>query len=149
MIALYHFFWSLLMAVAPLVILCNLFRGTSHITKHLFGSMIEISAWQIVWQIMAVMMLGLNILHPTGENYFDAICFNFLLAIGMVATPILVHTFVRSGLSSTSGLAAGAVLGVATGPAGAAIMTAKRVVSTTSSAHQRIKRQFSRRPSNG
>ena len=110
MIALYHFFWSLLMAVAPLMILGNLFRSASHLTGHLFGSLFEISSWNIAWQIMAEMLLGLNYLHADPSNYFDAVCFNFLLAIAMVGTPILIHSLLRQGLSSPSSVSAGGMM---------------------------------------
>ncbi|MDZ4676307.1 MAG: hypothetical protein SGI74_02265 [Oligoflexia bacterium] len=142
MVAIYHFFWSLLMTIAPLAILCNLFRGTSHITKHLFSSLLEISTWNILWQIMGVMLLGLNVLHPTAANYFDAICFNFLLVIGLIGAPLLVHSFVKGGLSNPSSLSAGPMLGVALGPVGKTIAVTKQVMQTTSAASQRMRRTF-------
>ncbi|MEQ1875504.1 MAG: hypothetical protein ABL958_02585 [Bdellovibrionia bacterium] len=121
MLALYHFFWSILCCIAPLAILCSLFEGLSQVTRNLFSSMIEISLWNIVWQIMAVMLLGLSVLHPTGKNYFDAICFNFLLVIAMVATPLIVHSFVRSGLGHPQSLAAASILGLVSGPVGKSV----------------------------
>jgi hypothetical protein len=146
MIALYHFFWSFMMALAPLAILCNLFRGTSQVTKNLFSSMIEISSWNIVWQILAVMLLGLNFVNPDPSNYFDAICFNFLLAIGMIGTPMLVHSFVRNGLSSPSAFAAGAgaVIGATLGPVGKSVGTAVKIASTAKNAGQRMQRSFNK-----
>ncbi len=127
-LALYHFFWSLLMAIAPLAILCNLFQGTSQVTKNLFSSMIEISCWNIIWQVLAVMLMGLSVLHPDIGNYFDAICFNFLVAIGLIGAPILVHSFVRGGLSSPASLSAGAVLGATLGPVGKSVGIARQVL---------------------
>ena len=149
MVAIYHFFWSLLMAIAPLAILCNLFRGTSHITKNLFSSLLEISSWNVIWQIMAVMLLGLNILHPDPGNYFDAICFNFLLVIGLIGTPLLVHSFVRGGLNSPSSLSAGAVLGATLGPVGKTVAITQQVVRTATAAGQRMKRTFGKRGPGG
>ncbi len=125
MVALYHFFWSLLCCIAPLAILCTLFESLSHVTRNLFSSMIEISLWNVVWQIMAVMLLGLSVLHPTGKNYFDAISFNFLLVIAMIATPLIVHSFIRSGLGHPQSLATSSMLGLVAGPVGKTIALAR------------------------
>lgn len=137
-LALYHFYWSILMAIAPLAILCNLFRGTSQVTKNLFSSMLEISSWNILWQILAVMLLGLSVLHPDPGNYFDSICFNFLLAIGLIGTPLLVHSFVRGGLTSPSSLSSGAMVAATLGPVGRSISLAKQVGNTARSAKRYI-----------
>jgi hypothetical protein len=149
MIALYHFFWSLLMAMAPLAILCNLFRGASQVTKNLFSSMIEISTWNVVWQILAVMLLGLNFVHISAENYFDSICFNFLVAIGMLCAPLIVHSFVRGGLSSPSSLSAGAVVGATLGPVGKTVSAAIKVAGVAKNTSQRMTRSFRKQGENG
>jgi len=92
---IYHFLWSLLSAVAPLAILCNLFPGLSHVTKNLFASLLEIASWNVLWQIMAVMLFGLKYVQPSG-NYFDALSFNLFIGIGLIAVPFIVHSFVRN-----------------------------------------------------
>jgi len=145
MIVIYHFFWSLLMAIAPIAILCNLFRSTSHITKHQFSSLLEISSWNFLWQVMGVMLLGLNITHPTPGNYFDSICFNFLLAMSMVAAPLLVHSFVRGGFTSPSILSPTTVLSAAIAP----VTTTMQAAKFASTATQRLKRSFSKGGKNG
>ena len=142
MIALYHFLWSLLMAIAPLAILCNLARGTSQVTKNLFSSLIEISTWNIVWQILAVMLLGLNFLHPNPENYFDAICFNFLIAIGMLGAPLIVHSFVRGGLSSPLSYLPELFSAAPSRQVGKSISTMGTIAGKAKSAGQRLKRSF-------
>ncbi len=139
-LALYHFFWSLLMALAPLAILCNLFQGTSQVTKNLFSSLIEISCWNIIWQVLAVMLLGLEVLHPNAGNYFDAICFNFLVALGLLGAPILVHSFVRGGLSSPASLSAGAVIGATVAPMSKAFNITKQMTGGRLSGNQNSNR---------
>lgn len=108
MILLFHVLWSLNLIIGPLVILCNLFRSSSHVTGHLFRSMLEISCWNIVWAILGEMLLGLHFIQQPG-NYFDVIGFNFFLALALIGTPIFVHILIGQGLSSTTRVAAAGV----------------------------------------
>ncbi|HMN68283.1 MAG TPA: hypothetical protein PKC28_07060 [Bdellovibrionales bacterium] len=48
---MYNFFWVFLIAISPLLLLFNLFKGTSHMTANLFKAMIQVAAWKIVWAL--------------------------------------------------------------------------------------------------
>lgn len=57
---MYNFFWIFLIVISPLLLLFNLFKGTSHITANLFKAMIQVASWKIVWAILGVMLVSLS-----------------------------------------------------------------------------------------
>jgi hypothetical protein len=119
-IAMYHFFWAFFMVSAPLLLLFNLFQGTSQITVNLFKGMIEVASWKIVWAILGAMLTALSFgdAYKTEGNYLTLIVMNFVIAIAMLATPLIVRSLVGQGfqaMSSTLGPAA--VAAIAAGPA--------------------------------
>lgn len=131
-IAMYHFFWLFYMASAPLLLLFNLFPGTSQITANLFRGMVEVACWKIVWAILGAMLASLSFgeMYRSEGSYVELIVMNFVIAISMLATPMVVRSLVGSGLQSMSSMIGAATVGamVAT-PAKAAM-----VLSTTRTA---------------
>lgn len=122
-IAMYHFFWVFFMVSAPLLLLFNLFEGTQQITKNLFKGMIEVACWKIVWAILGAMLLALSFgdAYRTEGNYLTLIVMNFVIAVAMLMTPMMVKSIVGSGLQSiSSALGAAAVTAMAAAPAKAA-----------------------------
>ena len=103
-IAMYHFFWVFFMVSAPLLLLFNLFPSTSQITKNLFKGMIEVACWKIVWAILGAMLAALSFgdIYKVEGNYLTLIVMNFVIAVAMLATPMLVRSLVGSGLQSMS-----------------------------------------------
>lgn len=106
MIAIYHFYWVFYMVAAPLLLLCNVFAGTAHITKNLFKGMIEVASWKIVWAILSAMMTSLSLgdAYKTEGNYVTLIVLNFVIAIAMLFTPMFVKSLVEGGANSTAGV---------------------------------------------
>jgi len=122
-IAMYHFFWTFFMVSAPLLLLFNLFEGTQQITVNLFKGMIEVACWKIVWAILGAMLLALSFgdAYKTEGNYLTLIVMNFVIAVAMLMTPMMVKSLVGSGLQSmSSALGAAAVTAMAAAPAKAA-----------------------------
>lgn len=122
-IAMYHFFWTFFMVSAPLLLLFNLFEGTQQITVNLFKGMIEVACWKIVWAILGAMLLALSFgdAYKTEGNYLTLIVMNFVIAVAMLMTPMMVKSIVGSGLQSmSSALGAAAVTAMAAIPAKAA-----------------------------
>lgn len=115
-VAVYHFMWIFLSIASPLLILFHIFRGTSQVTVNLFKSLIEVASYKIVWAILSAMLTALTFGNSyTAEgSYLTVIILNFVIAVAMLGTPMLVHSLVGGGLSSL-----GETLG-----AGAAIMMA-------------------------
>lgn len=129
-IAMYHFFWIFYMISAPILLLFNLFPGTSQITKNLFFGMCEVACWKIVWAILGAMLSALSFgsLYATEQNYLVLIVMNFVIAISMLKTPSIVKSLSLGGMHSMEkaigGAAASAMIAV---PAN--IMMAKAVAA--------------------
>lgn len=104
MIAMYYFFWTFFIVTAPLLLLFNLFTGTAQITVNLFKGMIEIASWKIVWAILGAMLTALSFgkAYQAEGSYLTLIVMNFIIAIAMLMTPLLVRSIVGSGLQSMS-----------------------------------------------
>ena len=127
MLALYQFYWSLLCVLSPIMIAFYIFRQTASVTGNLYKSLIEVSLWPFLWEIMGVMLKSLwagNKLYVEGD-YLTVLLLNLVVAIAMILTPYLVHSLFSQGLSST----AGTIGGLAT----AAILTAPTKIKSVSS----------------
>jgi hypothetical protein len=127
-VAVYHFMWALLTILAPLLILFGLFRGTISIPINLFRSMIEVSSYKIIWAVLSVMIqsLAFGTAYAADGDYLTVIILNFVIAIALLGTPLIVRSLVGAGLSSMSqGLGMGAVAAIASVPARAAMMVRK------------------------
>ena len=103
-IAMYHFFWILFMIISPLLLLFNLFGATAQITSNLFRGMIEVASWKIVWAILGAMLASLNFgkMYMIEGSYVTLIVMNFIIAVAMLATPMVVKSIVGSGIQSMS-----------------------------------------------
>ncbi|MBY0314562.1 MAG: hypothetical protein K2Q26_03520 [Bdellovibrionales bacterium] len=103
-IAMYHFFWLFYMVSAPLLLLFNLFPSTGNITANLFRGMIEVACWKIVWAILGAMLVSLSFgdAYRAEGNYLTIIVMNFVIAIAMLATPLLVKSIASQGAHAMS-----------------------------------------------
>ena len=136
-IAMYHFFWIFFTISSPLMLLFNLFQGTSQITVNLFKGMIEVASWKIVWAILGAMLTALSLgdAYKTDGNYLTLIVMNFVIAVAMLMTPMIVRSLVGSGLQSMSStLGPAAVAAMVSAPARAAtvVTTSREVLGNTS-----------------
>jgi hypothetical protein len=119
MIALYQFFWVFFTVSAPLLLLFNLFAGTSQITVNLFKGMIEVASWKIVWAILGAMLAALSFgdIYRVEGDYVTLIVMNFIIAIAMLMTPMMVRSIVGGGLQQmSSSLGAATVATIAAAP---------------------------------
>lgn len=124
-IAMYHFFWAFFMVSAPLLLLFNLFSGTSQVTVNLFKGMIEVASWKIVWAILGAMLTALSFgdAYKAEGNYLTLIVMNFVIAIAMLATPLIVRSLVGQGFQSMSStIGPAAIAAMAAAPARAAMV---------------------------
>ena len=124
-IAMYHFFWIFFMISAPLLLLFNLFSGTQQITTNLFKGMIEVACWKIVWAILGAMLAALSFgdMYKTEGSYIVIIVMNFVIAVAMLMTPMMVKSLVGGGLQSmSSSIGAASIAAMAAAPAKAATM---------------------------
>ena len=135
-IAMYHFFWVFFTISSPLMLLFNLFQGTSQITVNLFKGMIEVASWKIVWAILGAMLTALSFgnAYKTDGNYLTLIVMNFVIAVAMLMTPMMVRSIVGAGLHSMSStLGPAAVTAMVAAPARAAttVATSREVLTNT------------------
>ena len=135
-VAIFHFMWVFLSISAPLLILFNLFQGTTHITVNLFKSLIEVASYKIVWAILSAMITALSFgnAYAADGNYLTVIVLNFVIAVAMLGTPMIVKALVGSGLSSVGQtLATATTVAIAAAPARAAMSmgVGREVLSNT------------------
>lgn len=127
-VAMYYFFWIFLSVSAPLMLLFNLFPATSKITGNLFRSMCEVASWKICWAILSAMLTALSFgnIYATDGSYITLIVMNFVIAVAMLATPVMVHSLIGNGVVSMApALGAAAVATMAAAPAKTALSVAK------------------------
>lgn len=118
-VAMYYFFWIFLSISSPLLLLFNLFPATSKITGNLFRSMCEVASWKICWAILSAMLTALSFgnIYRTDGSYITLIVMNFVIAIAMLATPMMVHSLAGSGIASMApAIGAAAVATMAAAP---------------------------------
>lgn len=104
-IALYYFYWILLSAISPILILFYMFPQTAGITKNLYRGLIEVASWKIIWAVQSAMLTALSLgnIYRTEGSYITLIVLNFIIALGMLFTPLVVKSLVGEGLHATSG----------------------------------------------
>ena len=102
-VALYHFSWAFLTILSPLLLLFHLF--SPKITLNLFKSLFEVASWQIVWSVLSAMLKALPFADAYSVEGFHItlIILNFVIALCMLGTPLLVHALVGSGYSHVAG----------------------------------------------
>lgn len=103
-IALYYFFWVLLTVLSPILILCYMFPATAGVTKNLYRGLIEVASWKIVWAVQSAMLSALSLgnIYKTEGSYLTLTILNFVIAIGLLFTPVLVKSLLGEGIQSTA-----------------------------------------------
>lgn len=102
-LALQHFYWLLLVSLAPLLILLNMFEATSSITRNLFRQLVQVACWPIIWAVLSAFLKALPYAsaYATPGGYTTLVTMNFIIAVALLFTPFV-----------TSQLCEGAVTGV-------------------------------------
>jgi hypothetical protein len=124
-VAMYYFCWIFLSVSAPLLILFNLFPSTSNITANLFRSMCEVASWKICWAILSAMLTALSFgnVYQTEGSYITLIVMNFVIAVAMLATPLMVRSIIGHGVAGMApALGAAAVATMAAVPVKGAML---------------------------
>lgn len=108
--------WALLFVFSPLLIVLYILPVTSGATKTLYRSLFEVSAWKIVWSVLATLLWSSALSQMNHEgaqiNFITSISFNLILAASLLLTPLVVNALTSKGIanlaSSMTGLAASA-----------------------------------------
>lgn len=144
-IALYYFYWVLLSVCSPFMILCYLFPGTARITSSLYKGLIEIGLWKVVWAIQSAILTSLAFgnIYKTEGDYLTLMIMNFVVAIAMLFTPMIVKSLVGEGVQATAQtIGTTAVLAAAAVPAkGLQIQNAMKAVYSDTKIYAQSKMQ--------
>ena len=127
-VALYYFYWVLLSICAPLMILCYIFPRTAGITANLYRGLIEVACWKIIWAVMSAMLASISFgdIYKTDGSYLTLIIMNFVIAIAMLLTPMIMRSLIGEGVQATA-QTIGTTAAVATAGLPAKMMTVKQV----------------------
>lgn len=92
LLAFQHFYWFLLVALGPFLILGTLFEASSGITKGLFKSMFQVACWPIIWSILSAFLKALPFAssYSVEGNLITVVTLNLLIAIALLFSPFLV-----------------------------------------------------------
>jgi hypothetical protein len=146
-VALYHFMWLFLSILSPILILFHLFRGTSQITVNLFKSLIEVASYKIIWAVLSAMITSLAFgqAYQADGNYLTIVLINFIIALAMLSTPLVVKSLVGGGLSSMSeALGMGAAVAMVAAPVKAAtvVSSGREIMGNPNGFGNYLKNQF-------
>jgi len=114
-IALYYFYWTLLSICSPLMILCYVFPSLSGITRNLYRGLIEVACWKILWAIQSAMLASLSFgnIYQTEGSYLTLIILNFVIAIGLLCTPMLMRSLIGDGVQGSAQIIGAAAVSAA------------------------------------
>lgn len=92
LLAFQHFYWFLLVALGPFLILGMLFDASSGITKGLFKNMLQIASWPIIWSILSAFLKAMPFAsaYSGAGGFITVITLNLIIAIALLLSPFLV-----------------------------------------------------------
>lgn len=135
LLAFQHFYWLMLVVLAPFLILGTLFDSASGITRGLFKNMFQVAAWPIIWSILSAFLKALPFAsaYATEGGYITIITLNLIIAIALLFSPFIVSQLCEGvSLSVGDTLKKGALRAVAmTNPKAAALAVAKDTTKYT------------------
>ena len=134
LLAFQHFYWFLLIAIGPFMILGMLFDASSGITKGLFKNMFQVASWPIIWSVLSAFLKALPFASAYSTDnpggFITVITLNLIIAIALLFSPFIVSQLCEGvSLSVGDTIKRGALQAVAmTNPKGMAIRAAAKVV---------------------
>lgn len=92
LLAFQHFYWFLLVALGPFLILGTLFESSSGITRGLFKSMFQVASWPIIWSILSAFLKALPFAssYQTEGNLITVVTLNLIIAVALLFSPFIV-----------------------------------------------------------
>jgi hypothetical protein len=108
--------WTILYVFSPILIAFFILPATAGATKALYRSLIEVCMWKIVWATLAALLWSsaLSDMNRADINFLTVISFNLILALSLLATPIVVSALASKGMSSMASSAIGTAAMAAT-----------------------------------
>jgi hypothetical protein len=143
LLAFQHFYWFLLVALGPFLILGTLFEASSGITKGLFKSMFQVACWPVVWSVLSAFLKALPFAasYSVEGNLVTIVTLNLIIAIALLFSPFIVSQLAEGvSLSVGDNIKNGALKAVAmTNPKGLAMSATSKTVSKASGAYAKYK----------
>ena len=92
LLAFQHFYWFLLVAIGPFLILGSLFEASSGITKGLFKSMFQVACWPIIWSVLSAFLKALPFAstYAVEGNLLTVVTLNLIIAVALLFSPFIV-----------------------------------------------------------
>ncbi len=92
LLAFQHFYWFLLVALGPFLILGTLFDSSSGITKGLFKTMFQVACWPVVWSILSAFLKAMPFAsaYVTEGGLVTIITLNLIIAVALLFSPFIV-----------------------------------------------------------
>jgi len=98
--AFFLFTWMMLYVFSPILVGMYVLPVTSGATTKLFRSLIEVCIWKIVWCCLSALLWSMalsKINDPSTQvSFLTAIILNLMLALSVLATPIVTSAFLNS-----------------------------------------------------
>lgn len=129
MVVIYHFSWIFLTIMGPILLLFHVF--SSQITVNLFKSMFEVACWKVVWSVLSVMIKALpfGTWYAMDGSYLTIIVLNFVIALCMLSTPLVVRSLVGGSFTAMAGGLTGVTAAVMLATP-AKVLAAKKLLGT-------------------
>lgn len=92
LLAFQHFYWFLLVALGPFLILGTLFEASSSITRSLFKSMFQVACWPVIWSVLSAFLKALPFAsaYSTESNLITVVTLNLIIAVALLFSPFIV-----------------------------------------------------------
>lgn len=92
LLAFQHFYWLLLVALGPFLILGTLFESATGITRGLFKTMFQISCWPIIWSILSAFLKAIPFAsaYSLDTSLVTVITLNLIIAVALLFSPFIV-----------------------------------------------------------
>ena len=92
LLAFQHFYWLLLVVLAPFLILGTLFESASGITKNLFKNMFQVAAWPVIWSILSAFLKATPFasIYATEGKLITIITLNLIISVALLFSPFIV-----------------------------------------------------------
>jgi predicted transcriptional regulator len=128
LLAFQHFYWLMMVVLAPFMILASLFESASGVTKSLFKNMFQIAAWPIIWSILSAFLKAIPFasIYATEGGLLTVVTLNLIIAVALLFSPFIVSQLC-DGVSLSVGdtLRKGALKAVAIANPKAAVIAQK------------------------
>lgn len=92
LLAFQHFYWLLMVALGPFLILGSLFETASGLTKGLFKNMFQVACWPVIWSILSAFLKALPFAsaYSVEGGLVTVITLNLIIAVALLFSPFIV-----------------------------------------------------------